>query len=109
MNFSFNEDLAVDFSLEESMFLTQLEILLFKTQAEREGFFDESYWVSFSPDGLARFFPFWKKAELDKIMAKSVKNDLLKIAHHTEDGRMWFAFTEKTRKYFGSIPIKTGE
>lgn len=102
--FSFNEQIAVSYGVDEAVFIDALEFWIVKNRANERHFHDGRWWSYNSLEAFGRIFPFWSKRQLERIIASCKKQGLIHTGNYSDskmDRTTWYALDDRVLEIYG--------
>lgn len=118
MTFSFDENIAVKYGINEAILLNELAFWIKLNTANKRNFYEGRYWTYNSISALADVFPFWSRETIKRtlshlkdenlILVGDFGNDRFKRVNYyslSDKGMeiMWIAHTRKAQNEQGSM------
>ncbi len=112
MQHSFDISIATKFGVNEAIFLNNIAFWIAKNKANNKHFHEGRYWTYNSSKALAELFPYWSDDQIDRLIKKCCKLDLLLINNFNDtsyDRTRWFGLTDFALELFNlAIPRNHG-
>lgn len=70
MLYSFNVNIAVEYGVEEAIFLHNLYFWIAKNKANNKHFYEGAFWTYNSLEAFTELFPFWSQKQIRRIIKK---------------------------------------
>jgi hypothetical protein len=98
----FDRKMAKDFSLNEAVFMNHVLYWCYLNECNNRNFAEGRYWTTNSNDALQKIFDYWSKSQLETVIAKCKKSELLVIRIDNKkklDRTRSFAPTDLAKSY----------
>jgi hypothetical protein len=103
-----NISVATDYSLEVSVFVQYVAQWTFNNLANKRHFHDGFFWTYNSHEAFKKYFPYWSKKQIERVIDKCVKAGLVQKGNynkHKYDQTCWYALTEKGLRYYPELSM----
>lgn len=107
----FNVEVAVDYSVNQSIILSSLMWWFDKAQTHQENYKNGKYWVRMSAPAIKKLKPYFSVRQVRISLEKLVENNLLlEDAFNTQknDHTKWYSPTDLAKEYYGVTTKKQG-
>lgn len=98
MQHHFDIELAKRFGILEAVLLDNIQFWIKKNEANKQNYFDGSYWTYNSIHAFSELFPYASDKQIRTSLKKLVDEGLLKTGNYNKsayDRTLWYALTEK--------------
>ncbi|MBQ2997280.1 MAG: hypothetical protein IJE22_08645 [Oscillibacter sp.] len=95
---------AMEYGLEESIFLDTIIYWAKENKSRRENFRDGRWWTYNSVRGFAEMFPWWSEKQIRRIANSCVEQGALVTANYNKDGRdrtIWYSPNDPLLALYG--------
>lgn len=96
MDFSFNNEFAIKYGVNEAIFCQNLYFWIRKNRANRKHFYDGHYWTYNSVSAYTELFEFWTKRQIETVISNCFKKGLIIKGNYNDtpyDRTAWYALT----------------
>lgn len=98
-----DEQIAIDFDVETSLFLGHIAHWIKMNFATNKNFHHGRYWTYNSYDEYSKYFQYWTPKQVRRIVGNCIKFGLLlkdNFNEKTYDNTGWYTLTDKALEYF---------
>ena len=99
MIYHFDVDLAIKYSIEESVILNFLSYWIFINKANERNFRDGYYWTYNSLTALEKIFPFWDYKKIGRILQKLEDKKIILSGNYNKikfDRTKWYTIIDSS-------------
>lgn len=97
MVYSFDSRLAVEYGVDEAIFLHNLYYWIVKNEANGRHFYDGKSWTYNSMKAFTELFPFWSKRQVERIINSLKAKGAIYVGNYNSAGMdrtQWYALNE---------------
>ena len=98
MNHAFDVDTAVQYGVDEAIFIENMRFWLAKNAANERHYYEGRYWTYNSSKAFAKLFPYWSTSQVNRIIKKLEDAGVLLSGNFNQsayDRTKWYSLNEQ--------------
>jgi hypothetical protein len=106
MNHNYDVNIATKFGTNVATFLNHMEFWTTWAVANLKNYHDGRFWIYNTIEAFQQIFPYWSTDQINRIIRKCVKNDLLVKGNYNQKGydrTCWYSLTDKALCFFPAL------